>query len=111
MVVSHDMSMQPWSIHCPPGVDPSAIDLLEQRSLPRAWRSEWRLNPSAVPIRVWGGEDLRASELDERSACVAGRLIGAGLKPGDRVLISASTSPAFVVAYCGILRADLVALP
>jgi malonyl-CoA/methylmalonyl-CoA synthetase len=38
-------------------------------------------------------------------------LRGAGLEPGDRLVLSGATSAAFVVAYIGALRAGLVVVP
>jgi malonyl-CoA/methylmalonyl-CoA synthetase len=52
-----------------------------------------------------------AAELDEATRAAAGRLTGAGLQPGDRVLWSTGSSVGAVVAHIGALRAGLVVVP
>ena len=47
----------------------------------------------------------------DRSAALASRLHALGVKPGDRVLLSAANHPAWPIAYFGILRAGAVAVP
>ena len=54
---------------------------------------------------------LSAGDLDRRSAEVAGRLIGAGLRAADRVLVSCAPSADLVVAHVACLRAGLVVVP
>ena len=46
-----------------------------------------------------------------RSISTAARLQALGLEPGDRVLLSGANHPDWAVAYFGILRAGLVAVP
>ncbi len=47
----------------------------------------------------------------DASHFVAGELQAAGVKPGDRVVISARNQPGWAIAYFGILRAGAVAVP
>lgn len=54
---------------------------------------------------------VSGSELDRRTAEIAGRFAAAGLRTGDRVLLSGSPSASFVVAHVGALRAGLVVVP
>ena len=54
---------------------------------------------------------LTASELEDRSRRVAGRLASAGLQPGDRFLLSGEPSVDLVVSYVGALRLGLVVVP
>jgi long-chain acyl-CoA synthetase len=54
---------------------------------------------------------MSAGELEERTFVAARRLQGAGLEPGQRLVLSGATSAAFVVAYAGALRAGLVVVP
>jgi malonyl-CoA/methylmalonyl-CoA synthetase len=98
-----------WARHLPPGVDPSTLDLVAERSLPAAWARRWRDDPSHPTLhdKVW----LRADELDTRTRTVAGRFARAGLAPGDRVLVSAATSADLVVAHVAALRVGLVVVP
>ena len=75
----------------PEGVDPASIDLLARRCLPAAWVSNWAAAPDARVLHDDGGWITNA-ELDDRSRRVAGCLAGAGLRAGDRVVMSAATS-------------------
>ena len=52
-----------------------------------------------------------AEEFDSATRRVAGRLQGAGLRPGDRVLWSTTSSVAALAAHVGALRAGLVVVP
>lgn len=51
--------------------------------------------------RIWRDAQALAGWLQQR----------AGLRPGDRVLLSGQSSPQFATAYHAILRADAVAVP
>lgn len=101
----------PWTRHLEPGTDPAAVDLLADRSLPRAWAATWRAEPARPVLRDIDGSWWRADDLLQRTEDVARRLRGAGLVPGDRVLLSGSTSAAYVVAHVAVLRAGLVGVP
>jgi malonyl-CoA/methylmalonyl-CoA synthetase len=87
------------------------VDLGAGGSLPGAFRSAWAADPARVILSTLEGEAVTAAELEERTAAAAGRYAAAGLGPGDRVLISAGTSVALVVAYVGALRAGLTVVP
>jgi malonyl-CoA/methylmalonyl-CoA synthetase len=91
--------------HLPPGAAP---DLLAEGNLARAIVAAWQERPL---LRDLDGTWLGGSELEVRSARIAGRLLGAGLAPADRVILCAGTSAALVCAYIGVLRAGLVAVP
>jgi malonyl-CoA/methylmalonyl-CoA synthetase len=58
------------------------------------------------PGTWWSG-----AELEEATSRAAGRLVGAGLVPGDRLLWSTGSSVATLVAHIGALRAGLVVVP
>jgi malonyl-CoA/methylmalonyl-CoA synthetase len=93
-------------------------------TLLRAWADGWRADPSAP---LWldprtpsgpnsSGGDGRsdwwtAGQFDEATRRVAGRLQGAGLEAGDRVLWSTSSTVTGLVAHVGALRAGLVVVP
>ncbi len=100
-----------WSAHLPAGVPPGSVDLLARGTLPAAWASLWAAAPQRPLIHDGERGWCTAGELDERSARVAARLLGAGLVPGDRVLVSAEASIDLVAAHVGCLRAGLVVLP
>jgi malonyl-CoA/methylmalonyl-CoA synthetase len=99
-----------WARHLPAGVDPGSVDLLAGRSLPAAWAANWRSAPDAPAVHDDHGWITNA-ELDARSRRIAGRLTGAGLRPGDRIVMSATTSVELVVAHVAALRLGLVVVP
>jgi len=47
----------------------------------------------------------------EESTATAARLAHAGVRPGDRVILSGQNQPAWPIAYFGVLRAGAVAVP
>jgi malonyl-CoA/methylmalonyl-CoA synthetase len=103
--------MEPqWARHLPADVAASEVDLLRRRSLPMAWSAQWRAAPDAPAVH---GDDgwLTAGDLDRRSRRIAGRLAGAGLRSGDRIVMSAGTSSALVVTHVAALRLGLVVVP
>ncbi|HEY8583014.1 MAG TPA: AMP-binding protein [Capillimicrobium sp.] len=87
--------------------------LLAERSLPRAWAARMAAAPDAPAVRMAGGDDgwLTYGELDARSRTVASRLAAAGLRPGERVLMSCAASVELVVAYVAAQRLGLVIVP
>ena len=99
-----------WERHLPPGVSASGLDLLAERCLPAAWAARWAVDGSR-PVVGDGERWVSALELEERSRSVAGRLHGAGLVAGDRIVVSADSSIDLVVAHVAALRLGLVVLP
>jgi malonyl-CoA/methylmalonyl-CoA synthetase len=94
----------------PPAVrfDPRTLGA---RALPAAWREHWRSEPERPVLfdaargwLAWGG-------LAQESARAAGRLHGAGLAAGDRVLVSGAGSVALALAQVACLRLGLVIVP
>jgi long-chain acyl-CoA synthetase len=57
------------------------------------------------------GLALSWSELDAAVTAEAGRLVGAGTRPGDRVLIRLGNGARFCIALFGALRSGAVAVP
>ena len=100
-----------WAVHLPEGMDPDAVDLLAEESLPAAWRRRAEAAPERPALWAAGPGWLTRDGLEEASRRVAGRLHRAGLAPGDRVLCSAATSMELVVAYLAALRLGLVVVP
>ena len=80
-------------------------------TLPQAWAAHFESAPDRPLLweerRGW----VRAGELDHASRRVAARLAGAGLRPGDRILMSAGTSVELVEAHVAALRLGLVVVP
>ncbi|GAC1326463.1 MAG: long-chain fatty acid--CoA ligase [Mycobacteriales bacterium] len=60
---------------------------------------------------VGGSRELSWAELDAAVDRAAGALLGLGLAAGDRVALAMGNVPEFAIAYFGVLRAGLVALP
>ena len=63
------------------------------------------------PAFVHRGTTLTWAEVDRAVDAAAAGLLGLGLEPGDRVGIHLPNTPDFPVAYFGVLRAGLVAVP
>ena len=100
-----------WARHLPPCLRAADVDLTEERSLPAAWSSRWAADLDARVLRDPAEGWVTAGELEERTRRVAGRLHGAGLQAGDRILLSATTSLDLVVAHVAALRLGLVVVP
>jgi malonyl-CoA/methylmalonyl-CoA synthetase len=104
--------MRPWTDHLPEGSVVDASGLTAAGTLPRAWARRWGDDPAAPLWREAGTGGWRtAEEFDAATRLVAGRLRGAGLLPGDRVVWSTSSSIAALAAHVGALRAGLVVVP
>lgn len=96
-------------------------DLLTGGTLLARWARTWQEAPRAP---LWfdarsPGPGRRASsngwwtagEFDDVTRTVAGRLRGAGLEPGDRVVWSTPSTVTALAAHVGALRAGLVVVP
>src|SRR5262245_27814510 len=97
------------SAHLPPGA--GAPQRLGTRSLPAAWAEHWRVAPERPGLHDASRGWLSWGALERESARAAGRLHGAGLRAGDRVLFSAASSAALVAAHVACLRLGLVIVP
>ncbi|MGD0881905.1 MAG: AMP-binding protein [Acidimicrobiales bacterium] len=108
--------MRPWRDHLdaddPLARDavPGASGLFYDGTLLGLWSQRWRSAPRA---RLWkeGGRWWAAEEFEEATRTAAGRLRGAGLEPGQRVVWSTGSSVDSLVAHVGALRAGLVVVP
>jgi malonyl-CoA/methylmalonyl-CoA synthetase len=106
-----DEARAAWEAHLPEGARPADLDLNAKGTLPAAWTAVWADAPDAPVVLDRRREWLRAAELEEASARVAGRLQAAGLEPGDRMLFSAQASRELVIAHVAALRCGLVVVP
>ena len=105
------MNPATWADHLPPGTDPATVDLTAGVSLPAVWTANWRAAPQREVVHDPDVGWVTGSELAQRSEVVAGRLAAAGLKAGDRVLLSGGASLDFVVSHIAALRSGLVIVP
>jgi malonyl-CoA/methylmalonyl-CoA synthetase len=87
------------------------MDLLARGSLPLAWSETWKADPTAEYVRDVDGTWLDGFDLLDRTARVAARLHEAGLRAGDRVLVSGEATADLVCAHVGALRLGLVVVP
>jgi malonyl-CoA/methylmalonyl-CoA synthetase len=71
----------------------------------------WRERQPWPQLQDTDGSWIASDELEERTRAVAGGLRGAGLNPGDRLLLSGPTCAELVIAYIAALRAALVVVP
>jgi Acyl-CoA synthetases (AMP-forming)/AMP-acid ligases II len=87
------------------------VDLLADLSLPGRWLRQWRERPGWAQLCDIDGSWISSVELEERTRHIANRLLGTGLVPGERIILSAETSASLVVAYIAALRAGLIVVP
>ena len=79
--------------------------------LTAAWVSRWAAEPDRPVVWTPPTGWLTGADLADRSADAAYRLAGAGVRPGDRVLLSGAPSAALLAGYLGILRLGAVVVP
>ncbi|MCA0328693.1 MAG: AMP-binding protein [Actinobacteria bacterium] len=81
-------------------------------TLTAGWAAHWRARPDdVVLLDAVDGTALTGTDVDDRTASLAGRLAAAGLRPGDRVLLSCGPSVSTVLAYAAVLRLGAVVVP
>ena len=97
--------------HLAPAQDGADLELTAKGTLPRAWAHVTGLAPSEPALHDPDEGWLTRRELAERSAGLAGRLYSAGLRTGDRVVLSARASADLVAAHIACLRLGLVVVP
>src|SRR5690606_11806994 len=79
------------------------VDLLSQMA------ERYDLAPALSRTEQDGLTRVTFREWHERALCCASRLLALGIKPGDRVLLSAKNHPDWAVALFGILCASATA--
>jgi malonyl-CoA/methylmalonyl-CoA synthetase len=80
-------------------------------TLPRGWARHYAQTPERTALIDQRGSELSYGALDAASRRAAGRLHGAGLRAGDRVLVSAAAALELVIAHVACLRLGLVVVP
>ena len=96
-----------WTPHLPAGLDAGAVDLRPAANLAARIVERWHERGRAPTLQDTDGTWYAADELEARTRTVAWRLRAAGLAPGERLVIAARSSAAFVIAYVAALRAGL----
>ncbi|HLH29426.1 MAG TPA: AMP-binding protein, partial [Acidimicrobiales bacterium] len=106
--------LRPWRDHLPSGDGRPASSLTSAGTLVAAWLSRCASAP-AQPLWLEGDGERSGcctnEQFEEDTRRMAGRLLHAGLEPGDRVLWSCQASIAALVANVACLRAGLVVVP
>src|SRR5213082_2821568 len=105
------MTVAGWEAHLPAGVRAEDLDLTARESLPAAWASVWASSCCSPSLFSQRHGWITASELEDATRRVAGRLCGAGVGPGDRMLFSAESSLELVIAHVAALRSSIVVVP
>ena len=95
-----------WDVHLP-----SPPELPLGATLPEAWAAHFETAPDRPLLWEERHGWVTAGEVDRASRRVAARLAGAGLRPGDRILMSARTSVELVEAHVAAVRLGLVVVP
>ncbi len=99
---------RPWVAHYDQGV-PAEVELPEVPldGLLRQAAARW---PAAAALSFYG-RTTTFSALDRQVDRMAHAFRALGVRPGDVVSLHLPTSPAFVVAFYGLLRAGAIGLP
>src|SRR5207237_9389131 len=92
------MTHKPWLPHYDPGV-PHEIDV-PQLALPELLATAARLYPDA-PAMLFYGRTITYVELDRLASRFAVALVGAGIQPGDRIVLVLPNVPQVVICYSG----------
>ncbi len=67
--------------------------------------------PSRVAFHMLDGEEVTYEEVGKRVKQVQELLVGAGLKPGDKVALLSSSMPNWGVCYLAVTSASMVVVP
>ncbi len=85
--------------------------MLDEISLPAAWSKRWASGASKPTLWDPGTGWITRGDLAQRTKAAAGRLYGAGLRKGDRIILSAAASVDLAVAHIAALRLGLIVVP
>jgi malonyl-CoA/methylmalonyl-CoA synthetase len=79
-------------------------------TLPLAWARGWAAEPDR-PVLLAGHDRWLGRDVAEQTAARARRLAALGVVAGDRVVVSAPTTPDLVLAHVALLRLGAVVVP
>jgi len=99
---------RPWVAHYDPGV-PSEVEI-PPTPVDGLLRASAERTPNRTAL-VFFGARMSYAELDRSVDRFAHALRSLGVEKGDRVSLHLPTSPAFVIAFMGALRAGALAVP
>lgn len=99
---------RPWLAHYEPGV-PAEIEVPELR-IDELLRRAADAHPDTDAL-IFFGARTSYRELDDQVDRFARALLALGVEPDDRVTLHLPTSPAFVIAFLGALRAGAIVVP
>jgi long-chain acyl-CoA synthetase len=99
---------RPWLHHYEAGV-PAEIDVSDI-AVDALLRDAARRNPERTAL-IFFGAKTSYGDLDRAADRFAHVLSGLGVGKGDRVSLHLPTSPAFVIAFMGAMRAGAIAVP
>ena len=85
-------------------------DPFSAATLPHVLRARAAERPEHTALSA-GSEELTYAELSGLVGALAGRLVGLGVRTGDRVAIAGVNSPEWVVAFLATLEAGAIAVP
>ena len=85
-------------------------DLFSAATLPHVLRARAAERPEQPALSA-GSEELTYAELSGLVGALAGRLVGLGVRTGDRVAIVGVNSPEWVVAFLATIEAGAIAVP
>ena len=109
--MSPSLPRDAWAVHVPQGESFDPSELTADTSLVAAWSRRWLTEPDRPvvhdPVAGW----VAAGELEARSRAGAGRLHAAGVRAGDRVLLSGRNTVDLIVAHIASLRLGAVVVP
>jgi malonyl-CoA/methylmalonyl-CoA synthetase len=89
----------------------AAAGLLAEHSLPRVWANRWSEAAHTPALLHASTGWLSRGDVEQRSRAAADWFVSQGLRPGDRVLINATSAVPMAMAHVGALRAGLVVVP
>jgi long-chain acyl-CoA synthetase len=96
------MTQRPWLAYYDPGV-PHTLDF-PPVALPELLAAAAREFPAA-PAILFYGRTITYAELDMLASRFAAALLGAGVAPGERIVLVLPNTPQAVICYYGALRA------
>jgi long-chain acyl-CoA synthetase len=99
---------RPWLVHYEAGV-PAEVDVPEV-PVDELLRRTAAQYPDRTAL-IFFGRRTSFAELDRAADRFAHALRGMGVEKGDRVSLHLPTSPAFVIAFMGAMRAGAIAVP